>query len=134
MVMIFTDFFLLSINKKSIIITLKQGNIFLLLFYKCLKLLQALRKSVLEPRNKTRILDSLPLVQNIQKIIINQSSTVAAIIRKAQKAQNQIKNSIDKTSVQGEDIKFSMSFMRDTYKRLKYQLLIMFKFYFFFFF
>lgn len=94
-----------------------------------------MRKSVLEPRNKTRILESLPPVQNIQKMVINQSATVAAITRKAQKAQNQIKNSIDKTSVRGEDIKFLMSFMRDTYKRLKYRLFITFKvkFYIFFF-
>lgn len=65
-----------------------------ILFYGGIKILQVSRKPVLEPRNKTRFSESLPPVQITQKIYINQSTTVAAITRKSEKTQHQIKNTI----------------------------------------
>lgn len=43
---------------------------------------------MLEPRNETRTPESLPLVQITSKTGINQSATVAAIIRRAQATRN----------------------------------------------
>lgn len=82
--MTFTEFLCLSISKKSILTTHRQGNFVLQMDKNIIGTKEAYAgDKVIKPE----VPESLPLVQITSKTDINQSATVATVIRKAQKTR-----------------------------------------------